>query len=100
MMRKTITPLLHELMNGPLNQIKKEVGIFDREYCEEMRSLKYYDSLKEEKYDTYRDLHRIFKDPFFAGKGYSEQNTLLVDSDSRKVQLWLDNTMITEPYTM
>ena len=26
-------------------------------------------------------------------------NTILIDSDSRKVQLWLENTIITEPYT-
>ena len=99
MMRKTIMPVMHELMNGPLAEIKKKCGIFDREYCEEMRSLKYYDSLKEEKYDTDRDLHRIFKDPIVAEKGFTELNTLLIDSDSRKVQLWLDNTMIAEPYT-
>ena len=60
MMRRTIVPVMHELMDGPLTAIKGLVGIFDREYCQEMRSLKYYDSIKEEKYDTYRDLDRIF----------------------------------------
>ena len=50
-----------------------------------MRSLKYYDAIKEETYDTYRDLHSIFVDPFCREKGFTEKNTLLVDSESRKV---------------
>ena len=63
MMRKTIVPVMHELMHddeGILDAIKTQVGIFDRDYCQEMKSLKYYASLAEEKYDTYRDLQRIF----------------------------------------
>ena len=102
MMRKTIVPCLHELMHdaeGKLDAIKSKVGIFDREYCKEMRDLKYYDAIKEEKYDTYRDLHSIFSDPFCKQLGFTEQSTILVDSESRKVQLWLDNCLISEPYT-
>ena len=99
MMRKTIVPVLHELLNGPLEPFKNKFGIFDRDYCNEMRDLKYYKPIMEEPYDSYRDLHRIFKDPILANKGYSEETTLLIDSDSRKVQLWLDNTMIDEPFT-
>ena len=59
MMRKTIVPVMHELMHdeqGKLDAIKGQIGIFDREYCKEMKSLKVYDAIKEEKYDTYRDL--------------------------------------------
>lgn len=66
MMRKTIIPVMHELMHdaeGKLDAIKGKIGVFDREYCKEMSSLKYYDPIKEEKYDTYRDLHSIFQDP-------------------------------------
>lgn len=99
MMRKTIVPVLHELLNGPLEAIKNKVGIFDRDYCQQMRDLNYYNPIKEEPYDTYRDLHRIFKDPILASRCYTEESTLLIDSDSRKVQLWLDNTMIDEPFT-
>lgn len=63
-----------------------------------MRSLKYYDPIKEEKYDTYRDLHSIFCDRFSLDRGFTEKNTILVDSESRKVQLWLDNSIVSEPY--
>jgi len=102
MMRKTIVPTMHELLHdedGKLDAIKKKVGIFDREYCKEMSSLKYYNELKEEKFDTYRDLHAVFNDPICRERGFNEKNTLLVDSDSRKVQLWLDNCIISEPYS-
>ena len=62
-MRKNIIPVMHELMHdgqGKLDRIKNKIGIFDREYCKEMASLKYYDSIKETPWDTYRDLHTIF----------------------------------------
>ena len=67
MMRKTIVPIMHEFLHdaeGKLDRIKNLIGIFDRDYCREMRMLKYYEALKEENYDTYRDLHSIFQDPF------------------------------------
>ena len=102
MMRKTIVPIMHEFLHdaeGKLDRIKNLIGIFDREYCREMRTHKYYEPLKEENYDTYRDLHSIFQDPFCQQNGFTEMNTILIDSDSRKVQLWLENTIITEPYT-
>ena len=102
MMRKTIVPVMHELMHddkGELDAIKGQIGIFDRDYCKEMKSLKVYDAIKEEKYDTYRDLSSIFSDPMVKPRNFNEKNTILVDSESRKVQLWLDNSIITEPYT-
>ena len=102
MMRKTIVPVMHELMNdnkGELEALKNQIGIFDREYCKEMMSLKCYDAIKEEKYDTYRDLQKIFSDDLVRSRKFSDKNTILIDSDSRKVQLWLDNALITEPYT-
>ena len=88
MMRKTIVPAMHELLHDQerkLDAIKGKIGIFDREYCKEMRDLEYYDAIKEEKYDTYRDLNSIFCDPYCQKKGYTAKNTLLVDSDSKKV---------------
>ena len=42
----------------------------------------------------------MLNDPFCKQEhGFTEKNTLLVDSDSRKVQLWLDNSLINEPYS-
>lgn len=65
-----------------------------------MRDLKCYSDIKEENYDTYRDLHAIFQHPDCKQKGFTEKNTILVDSESRKCQLWLDNTIVSEAYTM
>ena len=64
-----------------------------------MRKLRYYEPAMQETYDTYRDLHSIFNDPVCQEKGCTERSTILIDSESRKCQLWLDNTLISEPYT-
>ena len=50
-----------------------------------MRDSKYYSDLKEEPYDTYRDLQLIFDDQFCQENGLDANNTLLIDSDSKKV---------------
>ena len=63
-----------------------------------MRHSKYYSELIEEPYDTFRDLQRVFDDQFCRDNGFDASNTLLIDSESKKVQLWLDNALITEPY--
>ena len=31
--------------------------------------------------------------------GFNESNTLLIDSESEKVQLWLENSLIIDPYS-
>ena len=62
-MRKTITPVMFELLHGSeLEGLRSQIGIFDREYCTEMRHSKYYSELIEEPYDTFRDLQRVFDD--------------------------------------
>ena len=74
MMRKTISPVMHELMHddkGELDALKNQIGIFDREYCKEMSSLKCYDAIKEEKYDTYRDLQKVFSDEMVRQRKFS-----------------------------
>ena len=99
MMRKTITPVMHELLQGEvLEGLKTQIGIFDREYCTQMRHFKYYSEISDEPYDTFRDLQKVFDDKFCKDNGFNASNTLLIDSDSKKVQLWLDNSLITEPY--
>ena len=86
MIRKTITPVMLELLSDPeLDEIKDKIGIFDRDYCSQMRDSKYYSDLKEEPYDTYRDLQLIFDDQFCQENGLNANNTLLIDSDSKKV---------------
>ena len=32
-------------------------------------------------------------------KGFNESNTLLIDSESEKVQLWMENSLIIDPYS-
>ena len=86
MMRKTITPVMHELLGVPeLESLKQQIGIFDREYCSEMRDFKYYNDLADEPYATFRDLQKIFDDDFCKSNGFNVSNTLLIDSDSKKV---------------
>ena len=86
MMRKTITPVMHELLGVPeLESLKQQIGIFDREYCSEMRDFKYYSDLADEPYATFRDLQKIFDDDFCKSNGFNAENTLLIDSDSKKV---------------
>ena len=93
---------MHELMRdyeGKLDAIKNKVGIFDREYNKVMEHHEYYKPASKEKYDTYRDLQRVFNDPVCQQRGCNERSTILIDSESKKCQLWLDNTIISQPYT-
>jgi hypothetical protein len=87
MMRANITPVLLEVCSSKpkLEQIKSKIGIFDREHCSFMNDHKYYKELVEEKWDTYRDLNKIFADPFCKSNGFDAHNTLLVDSSNEKV---------------
>ena len=86
MWRKTITPVMHELLSGDdLEGLKSKIGIFDREYCSEMRDDKYYKDLADEPYATFRDLQKVFDDPYCKSNGFDASNTLLIDSDSKKV---------------
>lgn len=67
MMRKTIVPTMYELLHDEerkLDALQQKVGIFDRDYNTEMSSLKYYDAIKEDPWDTYRDLTKVFADPY------------------------------------
>ena len=99
MQRKTITPVMHELLSSDeLSSLKAQVGIFDREYCSIMRHDKYYKDLADEPYATFRDLQKVFNDPFCVNNGFDATNTLMIDSDTKKVQLWLSNSLITTPY--
>jgi hypothetical protein len=50
-----------------------------------------------EDWDRYRDLDLVLANPMLQG-AYSLQNTLNIDSDSEKVQLFLQNSIVSEPY--
>lgn len=59
---------------------------------------KYYAELAKDKWDTYRDLDKIFKDEYSVEQGIDYSNSLLVDSDPRKVQLYLANSICPVDY--
>ena len=52
----------------------------------------------EKKWDTYRDLEKVFADPWCKKQGFNLKNTLLVDSDAKKIQLYIPNAIQTKPF--
>ena len=101
-MQKNITPVCIEMMRGEaLEKIRPHIGSFDQKYCSLMVESEFYKPLMEEGQDwaTYRDLQKIFDEPQMKEQGFNASNTLLIDSESEKVQLWLENSLILDPYT-
>ena len=66
-----------------------------------MKESDYYKKLMPEGEDwaTYRDLTKVFNDPKIQQKAFAASNTLLIDSEAEKVQLWLSNSLVVEPYS-
>jgi hypothetical protein len=59
--------------------------------------------LMKNKYDTYRDLEKVFAADFIrdltTGKPkYGYKNTILLDSSSEKLQKHLENSLIVPPF--
>jgi hypothetical protein len=46
---------------------------------------KYYTNIKTDPWDTYRDLEKVFANDFCKKNNFNVSNTLLIDSDERKV---------------
>lgn len=63
-----------------------------------MKKHPYMDQIKDETYDRYRDLNGVWADEQCKDK-FMKHNTLLIDSDDKKVQLHLENSITNEPYT-
>ena len=84
-----------------LQKVSANIGIFDREYCSLMKDCDHYKKLMPEGEDwaTYRDLEKVFADPKMQQKGFNATNTLLIDSEAEKVQLWRENSLVVEPFT-
>lgn len=53
-----------------------------------------YKIIKQNDWDTYRDLEKVFKE----FNDFSRAETLIIDSDSDKVQLCIENALVVEPY--
>ena len=99
MMTKNIENMLIELLPDELVDVRENMLIFGREYNTEMAKSKYYEKLAENPWDTYRNLQKIFEDSVVAAVGFNQDNTLMIDSESEKVQLWLQNSLVVEQYT-
>jgi len=56
--------------------------------------------LAEKKWDTYRDLKKVWATDFCQENGFGAENTLILDSDLPKVQLWLQNALVNSEYTI
>ena len=85
-MRHNIVPVMLALLQDKEYQLHLfKFHLFDRDYCQAMSSLGYYAPLQEDEFDTYRDLNSVFNDPFARERGFTEKNTILVDSESSKV---------------
>lgn len=98
-MLKNITPVLTDYTECPeLQCIKNDQIVFDQRYCPEMKEHPYMDKIKDEPYDRYRDLNGVWADEVCKDK-FMKHNTLLIDSDDKKVQLHLENSITNEPYT-
>ena len=97
-MRKNITPILLELLQGDLADIRENILIFDREFNTEMIQSNYYKKLAVNSWDTYRDLQKVFDSQICQMVGFGQENTLMIDSESEKVQLWIENALIVNQY--
>ena len=57
-----------------------------------------YKFLAENMFDEYRDLDKVFADDFCKKNNFNPSNTLLVDSHSKLLQLWLQNSLTASEY--
>lgn len=80
-------PILFAILdekNG-LIDLREKVGTYDRKYCRSIKGNIFIQHLAEKPWDTYRDLEKIFKHVFCKKHNFDLKNTLLIDSDNRKI---------------
>jgi hypothetical protein len=105
-MRKNVVPILYKvldentLLGYDLSDLRDKVGIFDQSHCSVMVEHKYYKELAEDKWNTYRDVEKVFSSDYCQEHGLDASNSLLIDSDSRKVQLCLENSLVNTGYML
>jgi hypothetical protein len=76
-------PIIHRILTKEL--YNNVVRLFDQSHCTFMSKDAELERLIEEPWDTYRDLDKVFKDYFCEKNKFNYANTLVVDSDARKV---------------
>jgi hypothetical protein len=79
--------------------LDKNMPIFDNSFCTLMDTHEEYKKLSLNHYDTYRDLNKVWQSDYCLEHGFGGHNTLLVNSDSIKVQLFVNNSMCVYPYS-
>jgi len=94
----------HSVLKWVSENKEKRPLIFDQDHNAKACEDRAYKRLAENDWDTFRDLRRVFESPFAHHdesnkQKYYYQNTLMIDSDSRKVQFEKDNSIINRPYT-
>ena len=117
-MRKNVLPILYRVYDksnndGGLGEQLEELAkvertaplVFDNQHCASMYDHKYYRELADNKWDTFRALERVFSSEYCKHKTtgkqlYAYHNTVLIDSEARKVQFDLENSLVNRPYTL
>jgi hypothetical protein len=94
-MRKNVTPILLKVLP---DELVDKVGIFDQEHTSKMADDKYYKELMKDPWDTYRDLNKVHAHEYCKTNNINLSNTLVVDSDPRKLQFCLANSITSEEY--
>ena len=64
-----------------------------------MKDDSYMNTLVKDPWDTFRDLEKVFNDPYSQENDITYTNSLLIDSDPRKVQKFLTNSLTCVEYT-
>ena len=65
-----------------------------------MAADKEFQHLIQDEWDTYRDLEKVYESHFCRKGKYGPANTLVLDSDARKVQRCLGNAIVGEAYCL
>jgi hypothetical protein len=89
---------MYHLLADDLEPLTKDFLFFDQLYSPMMKDHPYYKAIRDEPYDRYRDLDLVWSCELLDGQ-FGCSNTLLIDSDDKKVQLWIENSIVTQPYT-
>ena len=88
-MQKNLIPILYAILDEKhgLIDLRNKVGTFDHEFCSRMDDNKVLKHLKlnNKIIETYRDLDKVFAHDFCKKQNFNLGNTLLIDSDNRKI---------------
>jgi hypothetical protein len=53
----------------------------------------------EQAWETKRDLNKVWMDDKCTKYGFDRNNTLMIDSEARKVRDFMENSIVIKPYT-